>query len=246
MHVYGYTLTYQHIDILKSLFQQYFALHQQAIPKHIHQVWIGPNKPPWVWLNSFRQQFMAQHPDWQYTLWREEDIAGLTLINRQQYQQESGLAGKVDILRYELLYQFGGVYIDADMQWLNDKSLDHLLEDVGTSGIFVGRENHMMLANSVIGAAAANPILALVMKVLQQSYQTTRQVMALDPWQSTGPWLFSQVSLPFDITIYPQHYFYPVHWLQSRIGIDTTAFPDSYMIQYGYTTNGLAEVFNNL
>ena len=45
----------------------------------------------------------------------EERIKGLEMQNRDIYEKETDYACKADILRYEILYQYGGVYIDADI-----------------------------------------------------------------------------------------------------------------------------------
>src|SRR4051812_24722242 len=69
-------------DKIKKIFSDYFILHPQSIPKIIHQVWIGPYPPPWKWINSFRVDFMHRFPDWKYKLWREDNIAGLQMANK--------------------------------------------------------------------------------------------------------------------------------------------------------------------
>ena len=238
---YGIELNFNLPLELNCLLNCYFESEEFQIPKHLHQVWIGSSPPPYQWINSFRKRFRDKYPDWKYSLWREEDIARIPFKNRHIYDDEHQLSGKVNILRYELLYQFGGIYIDADMEWLNEKPLDDLIENSKTTGFFAGKEDNNMLANSVIGSVPENPVLGLLIYFLEHIYLKARKEWKLETWQSTGPRLFSEVSRHFPITIFPQYYFYPKSWLKDLSGIDTTAFWDSYMIQYGYTTNGLGE-----
>lgn len=226
---------------LEVLIPKYLKQNKPTIPKYIHQVWIGENTPPWEWINTFKEELAANHPDWKYTLWREEDIKQLELINQWAYNDETQLSGKVNILRYELLHQFGGVYIDADMEWLNKKSLDDLIYKTNYTGLFAGKEDDSLLANSVIGCSKGNPIMALLIKVLAESYSTTRKDWKLPTWQATGPQFFTEMVKSFNITQFPTYYFYPVSWLQNHVGIDTNQFPHSYMIQYGYSTNSLGD-----
>lgn len=219
--------------------QEYFRMVPAVIPKRIHQVWIGPYPPPWKWIDSFRRDFVSAFPGWEYFLWRPEDIAGLDLINRDLYDKEQYLAGKADILRYEILYRFGGIYIDADAQWLNGKPLDELLGRTGATGLFAGREDDRMVANGVIGCSAFNPLLYYVIRRLRLTFSYTRWECGYPSWIASGPLFFSDVVLPHDITVFPTEYFSPASWLQDLSGIDTSVFRDSYMIQYGYSTNQL-------
>ena len=87
----------------------YLKINYQKIPKIIHQIWIGPKKLPYKWINSFRKDFMNKYPGWKYYLWRDRDVKNFNLQNRLQYNSEKTYHGKSDILRYEILYNYGGI-----------------------------------------------------------------------------------------------------------------------------------------
>ena len=81
----------------------------------IHQIWIGKYAPPTFWMHSVRR-FSEQYGH-TYVFWNEDAIGNLKLENRKHYEllyKEKRFAGASDILRYEILYQYGGIYIDAD------------------------------------------------------------------------------------------------------------------------------------
>ena len=40
------------------------------IPKIIHQLWVGPKKPPLQLMETWK----TNHPDWQYMFWNEETL----------------------------------------------------------------------------------------------------------------------------------------------------------------------------
>ena len=40
------------------------------------------------------------------------------------YNIEPTYNGKSDLLRYLILYAYGGIYVDADMVWINNKSFE--------------------------------------------------------------------------------------------------------------------------
>lgn len=209
------------------------------IPRRIHQIWIGPRRPPWRWINTFREAFIQAHPAWEYKLWREPEIAELSLVNRELYQQEPTLYGKADILRYELLEQFGGIYVDADMRWLH-KPLDELRHLARERGIFAAWENQWDLANSVLGCAPRHPLMRLVVRTLAATYRRLRIERGWAPWVATGPRFFSEVVRELPIERFPTTFFYPTSWHGLAPDTDVSAFAGSYMVQYGYSTNHLA------
>lgn len=99
----------------------------QVIPKTIHQIWISLKAVPWDWIDSFRKTFRDAYPGWEYRRWCDTDIQDLQLDNQVSYDAETTYHGKADILRYELLYRYGDIYIDADCQWVGTRDLAELI-----------------------------------------------------------------------------------------------------------------------
>lgn len=227
-------------DILIPKIKNYLENHSQTIPKIIHQIWIGPRKPPMKWINTIKD-FVAKNPDWKYKLWRDEDIAEIGLINSLEYDKMNTYYGKSDIIRCELLFRFGGIYIDADSVWLN-RSFDELLN--AKSGFFVALENNKEneYANSVIGSSQYNPISFYLVKNLQNVHLLCKNI---DAFKSTGPYFLDKnlSKLNDIISVYPSYYFYPKYWNgngKEKDSIETLKkkYPNSFLFQYGYSTNG--------
>ena len=213
---------------------------KQTIPKIIHQIWIGKRKPPYQWIDTFKVDLIKRYPEYKYYLWTEKNIKHLKLINKKHYLYEKTPHGRADILRYEILYQYGGIYIDADSKWFN-KDLTPLIEKTNNNGIFIGKERtscQECLANGVIGCSKNNPIMYYLIIVLDK-------VMPVcaggHPHKTTGPYFCDQLLKNFDITVFPSEYFYPVYWLDWDAAKTQKPenFKNSYMGQYGYTTNKL-------
>lgn len=106
-----------------------------AIPKIIHQLWIGSLQPPLKWMKTWQQQ----NPDWEYIYWDNENVYGRKWKNQHLIDHYTKIAkntvtfnsarGKVftgekaqlfawhviaDILRYEILEEYGGYMASAD------------------------------------------------------------------------------------------------------------------------------------
>src|ERR1700722_14528708 len=84
--------------------QSFAALSENItprIPKILHQIWIGDGVPEE--LKAFQKSWQLLHPDWEYHLWTQHNIAQLPLINRAYIDSAQNPAEKADLLRLELL-----------------------------------------------------------------------------------------------------------------------------------------------
>ena len=72
-------------------------------------------QPPIVWLDTWRKKYRSEYPGWDYKLWGEAEVAEIKMRNQDLYDEERMYQCKADILRLEILWREGGVYIDADM-----------------------------------------------------------------------------------------------------------------------------------
>lgn len=224
------------------------------IPKIIHQIWIGSKNPPTQYINTWNVDYIKQHPDWKYMFWNEDNLFQLWKHQtsdfpiqdiKRIYQMETEMCGKADILRLVILYLYGGVYIDADMVWINNKSLYPLLVDASNTGFFCSKEpDQYFLVNSVIGSTVKhNNIIFLLNELskLRNDYKHIRIKKSV--YQVTGPLLLNKIKeSKLSYTIYPQHYFYPINWhgiTDKELHLKIDLPNDSYMFQYGITTNNL-------
>lgn len=224
----------------------------EKIPKLIHQIWIGPKKQPDMWIKTWSEKYINKFKDFEYKLWNDKnikDILNKYPVCKIMFEMEREYCGKADILRYLILYEYGGIYIDADSVWINNSNLNELIEKTNNTGIFAGMQpGSDEIANGVFGCTKKNKLILKLIKNLEgyikygnairpRQYKRKRNIHGCS--RITGPKFFSQL-IQEKITIFPYHYFYPVSWFGIKT-IDahlTTELPkDSYMFQYGYTTN---------
>lgn len=195
------------------------------IEKIIHQVWVGPRKPPFKWLNSWRDM----HPDWEYHLWTDKNLPSLK--NRMSYILAPEWERKADILRYEVLYNHGGIYIDADTLCL--KRIDKLLDiEQDVFAVEEGVDN--LIANGVIGCSKRN-------KFMKKIINNVRHDLSIPAWVATGPaFLTGMINKEKpDIKIYPAHYFWPYHHSSAEEpNPKSSKCKNSYGLHYWGTTRG--------
>jgi mannosyltransferase OCH1-like enzyme len=122
------------------------------IPRIIHHIWIGPDPLPddhRPWIESWKRH----HPKWEHRLWTEEDLPA-DPIRPEILERLRVPVERADILRLELLYRHGGVYVDTDLECL--RPLDDVLEGEEFVGVChkPGR-----ITNTAIAGVPRHPLL---------------------------------------------------------------------------------------
>lgn len=191
----------------------------QYIPKVFHQIWINKENPelPEKY-TKYRDSWLALHPDWSYQLWNLDNLPFKTRFS-QQLAQCTNYAQMADILRYEILYELGGVYIDTDFEC--KKSIEPLLKDVRN---FSCSEDGRTISIGLVGAEKKS-------KILEQCIINMPKVIGLTvPTKETGPAFFTYAILNHgfngDLTLFPREYFYPYNWNETHR--ENEEFPNAY------------------
>lgn len=188
-----------------------------------------------LWGELFAVSLRKLHPDWEMKLWTDENIDVDGLSNRVEYLAADVPAMKADILRYELLLRFGGVYVDCDVEPAPNHSLEELI-DVGEGQpheMFLGREDQHHVCNAVMGSVPGHPFMRQVVRNLSKSITMNwhRPVP-----ERTGPtYLTRQLMLfpmPSRVTVLSPLAFYPYHHTQKGTDAANGPFEWSYAIHH--------------
>lgn len=224
------------------------------IPKIIHQIWLGPNIRPDIWMNSWKIDYCKQYPDWEYKLWTEKEIDDFGLKNKEQYEFEKFYNGKSDIARYEILNKYGGVFIDADSLWIKESNieLDDIVQEANKYGLFCAKEpkHNSIYANGVIGCVPNNTIMINMIEHVDKNYFELKKTLSKENqiWKVCGTYPFSKIidnniKINNNVLLLNHQYFYPVSFHQNNLCEDTSKlhikYPNAIMFQYGYTTNNI-------
>ena len=122
------------------------------IPRIIHHIWIGPDPLPEdqrPWIKSWRRH----HRNWEHRLWTEDDLPD-DPIHPEILERLRAPVERADILRLEILFRHGGIYVDTDLECL--RPLDNVLDGQDFVGVChkPGR-----ITNTAIAAAPGHPLL---------------------------------------------------------------------------------------
>ena len=122
------------------------------IPHVLHQIWVGPNPLPEEY-KRYTESWATHNAGWEMRLWTEDNLPD-DLVRKEALERLRVPAERSDILRLELLWRFGGVYVDIDLECR--RSIDPLTEDIDFFAAYLkpGRAG-----NTVLGAAPGHPIL---------------------------------------------------------------------------------------
>lgn len=201
------------------------ASGKNKIPKKLHIVWVGPKPCPRELILSWRNN----HLDWDFYLWNEQNIVGFEcqeLIDK--CLAKHNYPAVADIVRYEVLYKYGGVAIDADSECL--KPIDKLLEiDEDCFACYQSETRRPGLVSPQMGAIKGNKLMRAIIDVLKERKEVKTA------WMDTGNLLLTCMiyETRHPIKIYPSYYFIP----QNHDEQDYTKDKNVYAVQKWFTTN---------
>jgi len=187
---------------------------QMSIPKIIHQIWIGPKPRP----SRFMDTWAAKNPDFEYILWSESELIkrGMIFLECQkEIDDMSEINGKADIIRWEILYKYGGIFLDADSICI--EPLDDILFNKSIKA-FSAYENEEirqgLVATVAMGFPPKHPLCrAAIDWILTNDSSVERTGQRA--WITVGPGMITrlmQTGLYPDVTIFPSYFFLPVHF----------------------------------
>ena len=176
------------------------------IPKIIHLIWLGGNRPKKF--DFLIDEIKRINDDYNVIEWNESNI-DFKLINQEIFDTTENLGAKSDILRFELLYKYGGIYMDYD--FLQVKKFDNLLEHdffVGT-----GDSQPKEIWNSIVGSFKNNEVCYNFLENIKNIKTPIRKHEIGRVMDETGPYLLTRVinnnNFNSNIKILIGDYFFP-------------------------------------
>ncbi len=130
------------------------------IPRIIHQIWLGGDLPKN--LQPYQESWKRFHPTWEYKLWTDETIKEITLINQAAFDAADTYHKKGVILRLELLNQFGGMYVNTDVECFQSFELLHNYYEFYAGIADISRAT--LVNNALIGAIPHHPLIQACVK----------------------------------------------------------------------------------
>lgn len=207
-----------HLDRALDFNIEHYKETPAKIPQTAHFIWLGKKKPPEAFIKNLND-WIAKNPGWTFILWTDvlnsiacddieirsvEDISFTRLASR--YFGSNTLREKAELLRYEILWQYGGVSID------HQASCPYSLDDLHRSyelycclqspyKPLIGRK--VLRSSGVIGAIPMHPTVFKAMDLMDHDWNGSSIPSLTSALQE---FCTSQDSL--NIAILPPNYFF--------------------------------------
>lgn len=178
------------------------------IPKKLHFVWIGDeSKRPDHCIETWK----TKNPDYEIRVWGNQDLKDSKWFNAKHMMEMARyeLCGVADMMRYEILYNEGGITLDADSVCLAPLE-DWLLKPQAFAHWEQEFKRPGLINVSVMGSMPQNPFFGELIERLKKKETVVNE----RAWKSTGPLHITEVFMDtgYPLTIYPSHYFTRDHF----------------------------------
>ncbi len=131
------------------------------IPKIIHYCWFGRNPLPELAIKCI-ESWKKFLPDYEIKEWNEDNYDVHKILYISQAYDAKKYAFVSDYARFDILYQYGGIYFDTDVEVIKD------LTPIIKQGAFLGMENVGLIAT---GLGIGSPASTEIFKEIMDSYK---------------------------------------------------------------------------
>lgn len=176
----------------KEIYEKNIALKESVIetsriPHTVHFIWLGPKAFPPKSVENIRT-WMAKNPGWKFVFWTDSarlaPCSGMEVRQVKDFHftklgdrfvQSDNWGEKSDLLRYEILLQEGGVYVDHDANCLRPFDELHNAYDMyccleTPHSPFVGQ--NLTCGNGVIGSKPGHATLQKVIDLIDSRWDS--------------------------------------------------------------------------
>lgn len=177
------------------------------IEKKIHYVWFGGEKPEKVLkcIESWKKIL----PDYKIIEWNEKNFDVEKEIKENKFFRECYKrklwAFVSDYIRVKILYEYGGVYLDTDMEIIKD--ISPLLE----TKLFLGYENEDTMSFGIVGTVPKNDVFKRFYEFYQEEIWSSPLHIITSIFTEIVKEKYGDISVipKEEITVYHREYFYP-------------------------------------
>ncbi|MEX0849107.1 MAG: glycosyltransferase [Candidatus Dependentiae bacterium] len=235
-------------------FQEY-----EKIPKIMHHVWFG--RPLSQEDKALRKTWEDMHPDWRFVLWTDRidndprgivvhswqelqnlllltderyivvDVAPLQFDNRKFFDASRNYGEKSDIIKYEIVYRIGGVYIDCDFECLKPLDPLHHAYDFYT-GIQPLDTNYAQLGAALFAAHPGHEILKYAVQTIERDRGFGPIVIRSGPIHFSRAFI-ARAGIDDSVDIaFPTSFFYPCGYHQKNTTRSSWIQPESFAVHH--------------
>ena len=213
-----------------------------TIPKILHIMWIGSKPAPMNCIMSWKNK----NPDFEFIFWNEEEInkRGLTFKCMKQINDIDEISGKCDIIRWEILYKYGGIFVDADSICIEPID-DYFMDKTGFSTYENEILRKSLVACGIMGFIANHTLCRDIINWIADPTLSEVIIKELKAWVSVGPvrlTSFIETGNYPDFSIFPSYCVLPIH----HTGLAYEGHRKVYAHQVWGSSNGSYDTMNDV
>lgn len=189
----------------------------QKIPKTLHFIWAGDKKIP----NDCRQyvdRWKLMYSDYEVIIWDDSTIDQYGIIPDhllgEYHNKDFPSAYKADLARYNIIYRYGGIYLDVDFECLR-RMPDSFLEFDFLGSI----QNNREVGTAFFAAKPNCELMREAIDIIPHNLQRLRDQGCYGShylYLMTGPEFFTSLAKLYyasdNYWFFTPEYFYPYSW----------------------------------
>ncbi|MDT2660058.1 glycosyltransferase [Enterococcus hulanensis] len=191
------------------------------IPKIIHYVWFGRKQFPEL-TKKCMESWDKYCPDYKLVLWNEDNFDLDSCQFAREAYKEKKYAFVSDYVRLEVLYKYGGIYLDTDVELT--KNLDEFLN----LRAFSGFEDEKNIPTGIMGCEKENEVFKELLKYYNDrvfikvdgTYDMVTNVKIITDQLSTKGFIpNNKLQVVEGFTLYPSDFFCPINPINGIVTI---------------------------
>lgn len=191
------------------------------IPKKIHYCWFG-GKDKSEFIKQCLDTWKEKLPDYEIVEWNETNFnVNMCDFTTRAYENKKW-AFVADYARLYALYNYGGIYLDTDVEIVKPFNYDILSQNC-----FLGFEDSNHLSTACIGAESQSEFLENWLRYYDNIKYTEKDSLDVTPnSEIIFNMIFNKENINVDkiisidnVTIYPKDYFSPKDYVSKKVTI---------------------------
>jgi mannosyltransferase OCH1-like enzyme len=176
------------------------------IPHNLHRIWVAGSGPMPAEYEEYGKTWRDLNPGWDYYEWHSFPYWG---TNPKQFADAETFSEQSDVLRYEVINHFGGVYIDTDFEAFVPISdlIDTSPHDFIACPEYT-TNNYVHYAAGFFAASPFHPLLEQIIRDMPASIEANDT-----PATRAGPTYLQSILHKHEgeFAVVPAELFYPYH-----------------------------------
>ena len=173
---------------------------EPCVPRRIHLVWMGCQLPTRLWQTVLT--IATENPDYEVNLWSEYGVPGKAsavivrnissyrwhnsvMLNRFSALNNAGVVS--DLLRLEVVYRFGGIYLDIDVEVTTSLALYPRF--LSSAFLYAAIPGDGDVGNNIFGFGRHSSFLHFVIRLANENYLRFFKLSRGTTVQAGGPLL---------------------------------------------------------